>query len=185
MKKAISILTILLLTAFYIKCPSLAEINTVYLAKDAFIPVYPTKVLSTSVYEEGDIFYFIVPSDMWIDEYKIIPKNSIVKAKITMLKMPVTGINAAMKINTEEIIFPNGTHHSITGTITYKGERQIGGDLTPPASYNKSLHPRKGEYYNSVIAQYVPSGEYEFGQHVTIMPNEMLQVVLDEDFTLY
>lgn len=185
MKKVILILIMFIMAAFGANLAAYAAIDTVYLAKDSFIPVYPTKVLSTSVYEEGDTFYFIVPSDMWIDEYKIIPKNSIIKTKITMLKMPVTGINAAMKLSTEEIIFPNGTRRPITGGIEYKGERQIGGNLTPPASYNKSLHPRKGEYYNSVLAQYVPSGEYEFGQHVTIMPNEMLQVVLDEDFTLY
>lgn len=161
------------------------NITPVFLSKNALIPVNPVKTLSTSVQEEGDIFYFIVPNDLWLDEYKIIPKNSIVKAQITMLKMPVTGINAAMKIETKEIIFPNKEHYQITGTVAYKGERQIGGNLTPPLSYNKALHPRKGEYYNGVVAQYVPSGKYEFGQHITIMPNETLQIILDEDFSPY
>lgn len=185
MKKIILKSVICIFIGVLAQIPAFANINTIFLAKDAFIPVHPTKPLSTSVYEEGDTFYFIVPSDLWIDEYKIVPKNSVIKSRITMLKMPVTGINAALKIKAEEIIFPNGMHYPISGSIAYKGETQIGGDLTPPLSYNKSLHPRKGEYYNGVIAQYVPSGEYEFGQHVTIMPNEILHVVLDEDFMPY
>ncbi len=157
----------------------------VYLPKNSFIPVYPSKVLSTSTLNEGDDFYFIVPSDLWIEETKIIPKNSIIKGKVSMLKMPVTGINAAIKINTTEIIFPSGRTYPLLGEISYRGETQIGGNLTPPLSYNKTLHPRKGEYYNAVIAQYVPSGEYEFGQHITIMQNEIMQVVIGEDFKLY
>lgn len=181
MKKTVYVLIISIFSMLFALC-SKVYAETAYLLKDMFIPVYPTKVLSTSVQEEGDTFYFIVPSDMWIEEYKIIPKNSVVKAKITMLKMPLTGINAAMVIKTEEITFPDGEKYPMTGTVTYKGERQIGGDLTPPASYNKALHPRKGQYYNAVIAQYVPSGEYEFGQHVTIGTDEMLYITLDEDF---
>lgn len=175
---------ILLITIFSILLSfhTKAYARTEYLLKDMFIPVYPTKVLSSSVQEEGDAFYFIVPNDLWLEEYKIIPKNSIIKAKITMLKMPLTGINAAMVIKTEDITLPTGEKYPLKGTITYKGNRQIGGDLTPPASYNKALHPRKGQYYNAVLAQYVPSGEYEFGQHVTIKTDEMLYVVLDEDF---
>ncbi|MCD8025160.1 MAG: hypothetical protein LUE64_06460 [Candidatus Gastranaerophilales bacterium] len=159
--------------------------QVMYLAKDTFIPVYPSKSLSSSVLEEGDTFYFIVPSDLWIEEYKIIPKNSIVKGIVTLHKMPVTGINAAMEIDAVEIAFPDGNRYSVKGKIAYKGETRIGGDLTPPASYNKSLHPMKGEYFNGVLAQYVPSGEYEFGQHITILTGELLQVVLEEDFTPY
>ena len=162
-----------------------ADINSCFLSKDAFIPVNPTKAISSSTLEEGDFVYFIVPSDLWLGEYKIIPKNTIIKAKITMLKMPITGINAAMRIEALEMVSPDGRKNSIKGTVTYKGERQIGGDLTPPASYNKALHPRKGEYYNGVVAQYVPSGEYEFGQHITLMPNDTLYIILDEDFIPY
>lgn len=179
--------TILLIFLAFITLQGLSfaeNINT-YLSKNSFIPIQPVKPLSTSVYEEGDIVKFIVPSDLWLEEYKIVPKNSIVKAQITMLKMPITGINAAMKLKTISITYPNGNTYEIKGDIAYKGEIQIGGNLTPPASYNKALHPRKGEYYNGVIAQYVPSGEYEFGQHVTIMPSETLQIILNEDFLPY
>ena len=185
MKKSLCLI-IFLIFSFFIHQKVYADVNMTYLVKDTFIPVNPTKALSTSVLEEGETVYFIVPSDLWLGEYKIIPKNSIVSAKIAMLKMPVTGINAAMRLETEQIISPDGRKNSIKGTVTtYKGERQIGGDLTPPASYNKALHPRKGEYYNGVIAQYVPSGEYEFGQHVTLMPGDILYIILDEDYIPY
>lgn len=156
-----------------------------FIPQKSFVPVNPTKILSTSTEEEGDIFYFIVPSDIWIEEVKIIPKNSIIKTRITMLKMPVTGINAAIKLQTESVTFPNGSTYPIKGDVSYNGETQIGGDLTPPLSYNRTIHPRKGEYYNGVVSQYVPSGKYEFGQHITIKPSEMLYVILSEDFKPY
>ena len=182
MKKILLTLSILLITSI---CGSSFANNNIFMSKGMFVPIQPTKVLSTSTYEEGDTVDFIVPSDMWIDEYKIIPKNSIIKAKITSLKMPVTGVNAAMTIKTDSVIFPDGRIFDIKGDVTYKGETKIGGTLTPPSSYNKSLHSWKGEYYNGVIAQYVPSGKYEFGQHITIMPSEMLYLILNEDFTSY
>lgn len=178
--------TILITTLMANFCVNSAKaFEKAFLPEKSFIMVNPSKVLSTSTQEEGDEFYFIVPSDLWIEEEKIIPKDSIIKAKITMLKMPVTGINAAMKLETENITFPNGSIYPLKGMLSYKGETQIGGDLTPPLSYNKSLHSRKGEYFNGVIAQYVPSGKYEFGQHVTIMPSEILYIILSEDFKAY
>lgn len=184
MKKIISKI-LLIITILAMPIYAIAQDTQYYLSKDAFIPIHPTKTLSTSVYEEGDVVYFIVPSDLWIDEFKIIPKNSIVKANIDMLKMPITGINATLKIKTKEIIYPTGERYQINGSVAYKGEKQIGGNLTPPLSYNKALHPRKGQYYNGVVAQYVPSGEYEFGQHITIMPNEILHIILEEDFIIH
>lgn len=165
--------------------PCFSQDNLFYIAKDSFIPIYPTRTISTATQEEGDTVYFIVPSDLWVEDCKVIAKNSIIKAKISMLKMPVKGINAAMKIQAEELIAPNGMHYPLNGDIEFKGNKQIGGDLTNPLSYNKALFPRRGEYYVGVIAQLVPSGDYEFGQHVTIHPNEMLQLVLEEDFTSY
>ena len=95
-----------------------ADVGSNFLVKDTFIPVNPTKAISSSVLEEGDFVYFIVPSDLWLQEYKIIPKNSIIKAKITMLKMPITGINAAMRIETIEMVSPDGRKNSIKGTVT-------------------------------------------------------------------
>ena len=185
MKKIFSIITLFLIILLQAGLSASAENKNVFLPKNTLIPVNPAKTLSTSVYEEGDTVYFIVPSDMWIEEYKIIPKNSIIKTNITMLKMPVVGINAAMKLEAGEIKFPDGTTQEIKGDISYKGEKQIGGNLTPPLSYNKSLHRWDGEYYTGVISQYVPSGEYEFGQHITIMPSEVLYLILTEDFTRY
>lgn len=183
--KKIKYTLIISLTLIFLQSISFAEVFNAFLSKNSFVPIQPVKTLSTATYEEGDSVYFIVPTDIWLEEYKIIPKNSIVKAKITMLKMPITGVNATMKLEAQSITFPNGEVHTINGGISYRGELQIGGNLTPPLSYNKALHPRKGEYFNGVVAQYVPSGEYEFGQHITIMPSETFYIVLSEDFSPY
>ncbi len=186
MKKAfIIIFSLILFLGLNLKASAETGSGNSYILKDMFVPIQPVKTLSTSVHQEGDTVFFIVPSDLWIGENKVIPKNSIIKATIVMLKMPITGVNAAMKIDSSEIKFPNGNVYEIKGSVSYKGETKIGGTLTPPLSYNKALHYRKGEYYNGVVAQYVPSGEYEFGQHITIKPNEMLQLILKEDFIPY
>ena len=185
MKKQFFTLVSILCLILQMGSTAFADIKHTTLTEKTLIPVNPTKTLSTSVQEEGDDVYFIVPSDLWIEEEKVIPKNSIIKARITMLKMPVTGVNAAMKIQAEEIKCPNGATYEISGDVSYKGETQIGGDLTPPRSYNKSIHSRNGEYYTGVISQYVPSGEYEFGQHITIMPSEILYIILTKEFTRY
>ena len=180
-KKIIMVSAFLLIGNIFAKALAIGE----FLPEKAFILMNPTKILSTSTEEEGDVFYFIVPSDLWIEDTKIIPKDSIIKARITMLKMPVTGVNAAMKLAGETVTFPNGSTYPIKGDVSYQGETQIGGNLTPPLSYRKTLHPRQGEYFNGVVSQYVPSGEYEFGQHITIKPSETLYLILSEDFKPY
>ncbi len=176
---------ILLLFIFFPLLSHAQKIENNFMPKDSFIPVYPIRPISTSIVDENETVYFIVPSDLWIEEFKIIPKDSVVKGKIAMLKMPVTGINAALKIDADLIVFPDGTKHKLSGFITTNGDRQIGGNLTPPLSYNKTFHPRKGEYFSAYVAQYVPSGEYEFGQHITLLQTRMLQLVLLEDFSPY
>ena len=153
-----------------------------YLSKGTFVPLCPMQTISTSVLEMGNQVGFIVPSDMWIGNHKIIPKNSMVLGHITELSMPVTGINASMKIAAHSICFRSGECFEIQGDVAYRGETRIGGDLTPPLSYNVSMHPAKGEYYVGAFGQYVPSGKYEFGQHVTILTNETLHLILTEDF---
>jgi hypothetical protein len=59
----------------------------------------------------------------------------------------------------------------------------LGGNLTNPASYNTTIHPRKvyGNHWGGAL-QYVPSGEYEFGHHVGIDMRDNIFVQIDEDY---
>ncbi len=157
--------------------------NTTVISKGVLIQAYPVKTISTAALNEGDFVYFVVPSDFWGYEIKILPKNTKLRGYVEMLKMPVRGINAAMVIKIKEAIYPDGTIRRMDASVTYNNSAQIGGDLTPPASYNKIVHPRKGMYWKGAgVLQYVPSGKYEMGLHITLPTNEPLYIMLNEDF---
>ncbi len=157
--------------------------NSTVISKDVLIQAYPVKTITTAALNEGDFVYFVIPSDFWGYEVNILPKNTKLRGYVEMLKMPVKGINAAMVIKIKEAIYPDGTIRRMNATVTHNNSRQIGGNLTPPASYNKIVHPRKGLYWKGAgVLQYVPSGDYEMGIHITLPTNEPVFVILDEDF---
>jgi len=153
------------------------------ISKGVLIQAYPLKTITTAALNEGDFVYFVVPSDLWGYEVNILPKNTKLRGYVEMLKMPIKGINAAMVIRITEAIQPDGTIRRMNALVTHNNSSQIGGTLTPPASYNKTIHPRKGMYWKGAgVLQYVPSGDYEMGIHVTLPTNEAVFIRLEEDY---
>ena len=155
-----------------------------HLKKGTLIKVYPKIPLSTKNLEKGSKVYFIVPQDFWILETKAISKGDIFYGYVSMLKMPVVGVNAAMKINITSIITKDGRRKNVQGKILFKGGSDtLGGNLTNPASYNTTVHPRRvyGADWGGTL-QYVPSGEYEHGDHVEVSLKDALFVELEEDY---
>lgn len=159
-----------------------------YLQKGTLVKVQTKTPLSTENLEEGSRVYFISPSDVWVLEKKVIEKGDIFCGYVSMLKMPIQGVNAAMSITVTDIIKPKSKEKkSITGRIIFfKGSDVLGGDLTNPASYNTTIHPRRvyGNYWGGTL-QYVPSGEYEFGRHVRITQRDSVFVQFDEDYYIW
>ena len=154
-----------------------------YLPKGSLIKVYAKIPLSTSSLEEGSEVFFVAPADVWIIESKAIERGDIFKGYVSKLTMPILGVNASMKINIVSIVDKYGYEREFKGKIIFSGSDTLGGNLTNPASYNKVIHPRK-VYGNSLggSLQYVPSGEYEYGNHVGIDARDNLFIELDEDF---
>ncbi len=175
MKKLVLIL-IFLLTPFCLGAT---------MPKGSFIRVYPNETISTMLNQEGDIVAFINPADLWIGDKKVIPVNSILKGYINFLKLPIQGINGAFSIRITELYVPGSGVKKINGIVEMNGKTMIGGGLAPPASYRYSVHPSKVRPYlisfPQGYLQYVPSGEYEFGEHTTIRPSDILFIVLEED----
>lgn len=151
--------------------------------KGTLVKVNTKIVYSTANLEEGSEVYFIAPADVWVLENKAIAEGDIFKGYVSMLKMPVQGINAAMSININQLQKKSGNIIPIEGRIIFANSDTLGGNLTNPLSYNKTIHPRKtyGNAWGGTL-QYVPSGEYEFGQHVGITPRDSLFVEFLEDF---
>jgi len=157
--------------------------NSTKISSGVMIQAYPLKTISTAALNEGDTVYFINPTDLWAYEVKVLPKNTYFRGYVQMLKMPVKGVNAAMVIKITEVILPDGSVKKMDGTVTWMGSGQIGGNLTPPASYNRTVHPREGMYWKRAgVLQYVPSGDYEMGQHVTLPTSDAIFIRLDEDY---
>ena len=154
-----------------------------YLQSGSLVKVYTKVPLSTEHLEEGSRVYFIVPADVWVLEQKAIEKGDIFQGYVSMLKMPVQGVNAAMSITITDLIKPNGEKYPVKGRLIFSNSDVLGGNLTNPASYNTTIHPRKvyGNIWGGAL-QYVPSGEYEFGQHVGIDMRDNIFVQFDEDY---
>lgn len=155
----------------------------VCLQKGTLVKVYTKIPLSTEHLEEGSRVYFIAPADVWVLEQKAVEKGDIFIGHVSMLKMPVQGVNAAMSITITDIVKPSGEKYPVSGRIIFSNKDVLGGNLTNPASYNTTIHPRKvyGNIWGGSL-QYVPSGEYEFGSHVGIDTRDNIFVQFDEDY---
>lgn len=156
-----------------------------YLPKGTLIKVYPRIPISTEFYEEGDTVYFSAPADVWVLESKAVESGDIFKGYISMLKMPIQGVNATMKIDITNILKKDGSSRDFKGKIIFATSDTLGGNLTQPASYRKVIHPRKvyGAIWGGTM-QYVPSGEYEFGSHVGITVRDSIFIETQEDYYL-
>ncbi len=97
--------------------------------------------------------------------------------------MPAKGVNAAMQITITEITKKEGPSIPLKGKIIFSSSKTLGGTLTNPASYNKMIHSKKvyGNIWGAV-GQYVPSGDWEFGQHVEVTSRDSLFVEIDENY---
>jgi len=156
-----------------------------FLQKGTLIKVQTKIPYTTENLELGSKVYFMVPADVWILEEKAIEKGDIFIGEVDFLKVPTVGINAAMKIKINALIKKNGEKRTFDGRLIFSSSDVLGGNLTNPASYNTTIHPRK--VYKNIwggTLQYVPSGEYEFGQHVRIDMKSSLFVQVNENFYL-
>ena len=181
-------IVILLIVLFLTFAKSLAD-ETYILPAGSQIRVYSNSTISTFTHQEGDRVYFLNPSDLWIGEKKIIPKDSMFEGVITMLKMPIQGINGAMSIQIIALHYPNGEIIEFPGVLQFKGATTLGGDLAPPLSYNYAIHGQRKFWsmfkFPTNALQYVPSGEYEFGQHFTLKTNDASYVITTSELKFH
>jgi len=177
---------LLIILTFFITLPLFAHDSGYipHLPKGTLVKVLTRMPLTTEHLEEGSPVYFIAASDVWVVDKKVIEKGEIFQGYVSMLKMPVQGVNAALSIAITDIVnLKTKEKQQIKGRIIFSNSDVLGGNLTNPASYNKTIHPRKvyGNIWGGTL-QYVPSGEYEFGSHVAISQRDNLFVQFDEDY---
>ena len=156
-----------------------------YLQKGTLVKVYSKEPITTQNLEEGSVVYFISPADVWVGETRMISKGDVFRGHVSMLKMPILGVNAALSIQIDGIIKTSGERKIINGRIIFANSDVLGGNLTNPISYNKSFFPRRvyGNFWGGTY-KYVPSGDYEYGQHVRVDSHDSIFVQIDNDFYL-
>lgn len=182
MKRMFIYLFILLLLSF--PCFSMGEEDIVIIPQGTVIRVYPNEVLSTLINQEGDRIAFINQADMWIEEFNAIPLNTRFEGYVSVVKKPVKGVNGAIGFAVDSMILPSGRLIPINAVVQANGQNIIGGGLTPPSSYNYTIHSQKPwGWFGGMkgVLQFVPSGEYDYGKHTTVGPKDPLFIVFQED----
>ena len=172
---------LIILTLFVTNLVSMAYEE--YLPKGSLVKVYAKVPLTTANLEEGSEVFFVAPADVWVIEKKAVEKGDIFKGYVSSLTMPILGVNASMSIKITTIKDKYGDEREFNGRVIFSGSDKLGGNLTYPASYHKVIHPRK--VYGNVFGgslQYVPSGEYQYGNHVGVSARDNLFIELDDDF---
>ena len=145
------------------------------------VRVYPRKPISTENYQIGDFVYFVNPIDMWQGNEMLIPEGTVFTGAIATLHMPTQGVNASMSMKINQMILPTGKKYDISATITHKGKEIFGGEQTNPASYNRSIHyiaPWRA------VGQWVPSGEWQEGKHITLTQKNELYITFTNNLIL-
>ncbi len=173
---------IVLLLCFTPFCAISEEI--VIIPKGTALRVYPSEVLSTMINQEGDRVVFVNQADMWVEEINAIPANTKLEGYVSTVKMPVKGVNGAIGFTVDRMVFSDGRQLQINAVVQSNGQNLIGGDLTPPASYNYTIQSQKPYgWFGGLkgVLQYVPSGDYEFGKHTTVGPRDPLFIIFQED----
>lgn len=142
------------------------------------IPIMSLQEFSTAYTEEGEVLDFVTTNDIFVFDKKIIPQGTKIKGFIEKKNEPVVGTNAAMIVFLNKMILPDGFEIPIKAYIYTENNNKIGGEITPPAKYDKVPHFQRWTMFRAQgVLQYVPSGERKMGEHVTISSGANLIMV--------
>ena len=144
-----------------------------------FIPIMSLQEFSSAYCEEGEALNFITTNDIFIFDKKVIPQGTKLTGYIEKKNEPVRGTNAALKVFINKMYLSDGFEIPIKAYIYAPNDNTIGGELTPPLTYNKIPHYQRWSMFRAMgVLQYVPGDQRKMGQHVTISSGANLTMVL-------
>lgn len=155
----------------------LRDYHGIELSKGTFIPVINTQEVSTAYCDVGTTIKFITTSDLYLYDTNVIPVNTEFFGYIEKLNEPVVGTNASMIIRISKLKFVDGFELPVKGYITLNGSSLIGGELTPPAAYDKKVSNMQG--FKTMLGA-VPGASRQMGLHKVIASGADLIIVLVE-----
>lgn len=154
----------------------LRDYSGIEVVKGTFIPVMSAQEISTAYNEEGTKVKFISTNDLYLYDTNIIPKNTEFFGYIEKLNEPIIGTNASMVIKINKLRLVDGFEIPMNAYIYSTNNNIIGGELTPPAKYDKMPHYQKGLAYGTL--QFVPGATRAMGVHTVIAAGADMIVIL-------
>lgn len=181
MKKVLLIVSIFLFSSlgvcFADEYSGLRDYDGIELAKGTFVPAISAQEISTQYCDEGTQLKFISTTDLYLGETNVIPQNTEFFGYIEQLHEPVVGTNASMVIRIAKMKLIDGFEIPMKAYVYVNNSSLIGGELTPPASYEKKASFRQG--YNTMYG-YVPGPTRRMGEHKVIASGADLMIVLTQ-----
>ena len=148
---------------------NLREYDEYQIPAGYFIPIMSLQEFSTAYTEEGERLEFVTTNDIYLFDKNIIPSGSKLTGYIDKKNEPIRGTNAAMKIFINKMWLPDGFEIPIKAYVYSANDNKIGGELTPPETYNKIPHYQRWAMFRALgTVQYVPGDKRKMGEHVTI-----------------
>lgn len=180
MLKRFIILFISLLIGFCFAAePVLRDYDEYKIPAGYHIPIMSLQEFSTAYTEEGELLNFVTTNDIYIFDKNIIPQGTKLTGYIEKKNEPIRGTNAAMKVFINKMYLPDGFEIPIKAYIYSANDNTIGGELTPPLTYNKIPHYQRWSMFRAMgVLQYVPGDQRKMGEHVTISSGANLTMVL-------
>lgn len=174
------LLFVFLMFVFTLSCAfadsaQLRNYNEIEIPKGTFIPVISTQEISTAYIDVGTKVKFIATTDLYLYDTNVIPRQSEFQGYIDKINEPVIGTNASMIIKVSKLKLPDGFEIPMKGYICVNGNYLIGGELTPPASYDRKPSFRQG-YIPQVGL--VPGPTRQMGEHKVIASGADLMIML-------
>lgn len=159
--------------------PVLRDYDEYKIPAGYFIPIMSLQEFSSAYCEEGEALNFITTNDIFIFDKKVIPQGTKLTGYIEKKNEPVRGTNAALKVFINKMYLSDGFEIPIKAYIYTPNDNTIGGELTPPLTYNKIPHYQRWSMFRAMgVLQYVPGDQRKMGQHVTISSGANLTMVL-------
>lgn len=159
--------------------PVLRDYDEYKIPAGYFIPIMSLQEFSSAYCEEGEALNFITTNDIFIFDKKVIPQGTKLTGYIEKKNEPVRGTNAALKVFINKMYLSDGFEIPIKAYIYAPNDNTIGGELTPPLTYNKIPHYQRWSMFRAMgVLQYVPGDQRKMGQHVTISSGANLTMVL-------
>ena len=174
-----SIITIMLVSKCHATEPILKDYYDYQVPTGTFVPIMSLQEFSTAYNEEGDALNFVTTNDIYVFDKKIIPQGCKLTGYVEKKNEPIRGTNAAIKVFINKMYLPDNYEIPIKAYIYSANDNKIGGELTPPETYNLVPHYQRWTMFRAYgVLQYVPGDQRSMGKHVTISSGANLIMVL-------